>query len=177
MPGGLLSPAADPTDQLPWGVFLVGLLLAIVAEIAAFVVVAERIGFLWAFGLLIVVSALGPFVVGRVGLGILAHTRDRLERGEVPTREVLDGLVVLIGGVLICVPGFIGDAFGLLLMIGPVRHLVIRLSGRRLARRVQMPRRGRWQVVDIGSQPKRDDFPPLPESRQGLPGPEDPTGS
>ncbi|MHB8220877.1 MAG: FxsA family protein [Acidimicrobiales bacterium] len=139
-----------------------GVLFAIAAEIVAFVVVAGQVGFLPALVLLIAVSAFGPFVVRRVGVGILAHTRERLEQGEVPTRELFDGLVVLIGGVMICVPGFVGDALGLLLMVGPVRHLVIRLSGHRLARRVQRPGSGRWQVINVRSRPVRADLPSLP---------------
>jgi UPF0716 protein FxsA len=138
-------------------VFFVSFLIFVAAEIAAFVAVAEQIGFLWALVILIFVSALGPFIVRRVGFSVLAHTRERLVRGEVPTRELLDGLVVLIGGVLICVPGFIGDALGLLLMIGPVRHLVIRVSGHRLARRVETMRSGRWLVIDADSRSVRND--------------------
>jgi len=134
-------------------VIFIGVLLLIAAEIVAFVVVAGQIGFVLALVILIVVSALGPFVVRRVGIGILAHTRERLAQGEVPTRELLDGLVVLIGGVMICVPGFIGDALGLLLMVGPVRHLVIRLSGHRIARRVQSAGTGRWQVINLSARP------------------------
>lgn len=140
--------------------FFLGLLLLLAAEIASFVIVAEQIGFLWALLILIGVSALGPFVVRRVGVGVLAHTQERLARGEVPTRELLDGLVILIGGVMICLPGFIGDALGLLLMIGPVRRLVIRAGGRRLARRVRTMRTDRWRVIDVGSRSRRNEPPP-----------------
>jgi UPF0716 protein FxsA len=149
-------------------VIFLGVLVFIAAEIVAFVAVVHQVGFLWALGLLIVVSALGPFVVRRVGLGVLAHTQERLGRGEMPTRELLDGLVILIGGVMICVPGFIGDALGLLLMIGPVRHLAIRAAGHRLARRVQTVRTDRWRVVSAGSRPAHDEPPPVPD-RPGLP--------
>jgi UPF0716 protein FxsA len=148
-------------------VLFLGVLLFIAAEIVAFVAVAHQIGFLWALALLIVVSALGPLIVRRVGLGVLARTQERLWRGEMPTRDLLGGLVVLIGGVMICVPGFIGDATGLLLMIGPVRHLVIRAAGHRLARRVQTIPTGRWGVVDVGSRPGRDEPPPAP-GRPGI---------
>lgn len=120
------------------------LLLGLVAEVAAFIAVAEHIGLLWAFLLLFGVSLLGPFVVRRVGIGVLSHTQQRLARGELPTQELLDGLVVLMGGVLLCVPGFVGDAVGLALMVSPLRHLVIRLSGRHLARRVERVNLGRW---------------------------------
>jgi UPF0716 protein FxsA len=111
-------------------------LVWIAAEIAAFVEVAERIGILPAVVLVLVVSASGPFLVRRAGLGVLAHARERLARGESPNRELLDGVVLLLGGFLVCVPGFISDVVGLLLLIGPVRHLVIRAAGRHLARRV-----------------------------------------
>lgn len=135
---------------------LLAVVVFVAAEVAAFVAVAEHIGFLWALGLLIVVSALGPFVVARAGLGVLAHTRERLQRGETPTRELLDGVVVLIAGVFVCVPGFIGDAVGLLLLIGPVRHGVIRVTGHRLAHRVRSGTGGRWRVVvDARSRSRR----------------------
>jgi UPF0716 protein FxsA len=157
-------------------VFLLGLLVFVCAEIAAFVVVAERIGFLWALAILIVVSALGPFIVRRVGVGVLSHTQRRLARGEVPTRELLDGLVVLLGGAMICVPGFITDAFGLLLMIAPIRRLVIGVAGHRLARRAQTFRVRSWGVPDGGFRVARDDSPP-PLGRPELPlGPGDDTG-
>ena len=153
--------------------FFVGVLLVIAAEVAAFWVVAGQIGFLWALLLLIMVSALGPLIVRRVGFGVLAHTRERLERGGVPTLELFDGLIVLIGGVLIFVPGFIGDALGLLLMIGSVRHLVIRLFSARLARRLQRARTSSWQVINVRARPKRDDRPPLSGPADRPPGPED----
>jgi len=146
-------------------VFLLGLLLFVCVELGSFVLVAQQIGFLEAFVILIVVSALGPFIVRRVGVGVLAHTQERLARGEVPTRELLDGLVVLLGGVMICVPGFVSDAFGLLLMIGPVRHLVIRATGRRLARRVPTIRIGHrgtpaWRPWAPGDYPTALPGPP-----------------
>ena len=143
-------------------------LVFIAAEIVAFVVVAHQIGFLWSLALLIVVSALGPFVVRQVGLGVLAHTQERLRRAELPTRELLDGVVILIGGVMICVPGFIGDALGLVLMVGPVRHLIIRIAGHRLARRVQTVHTGRWRVVNVGARPADAGRPPAAH-RRGLP--------
>jgi UPF0716 protein FxsA len=138
-------------------VFFISVLLIVAAEIAAFMLVVEHVGFLRALLILILVSALGPFVVRRVESGVLAHTRERLALGEVPTRELLDGLVVLIGGAMICVPGFIGDAVGFLLMIGPVRHVVIRAFGHQLARRVQKMPPGRWGFIDARSTPVRND--------------------
>ena len=145
--------------------FLFGVLAFLVAEIAAFVAVGEQIGFGWAVLILFGVSAIGPFVIRRVGMGVIARTQERLASGDVPTRELLDGVVVLAGGLMIVVPGFISDALGLLLMIGPVRHGLIRGAGHRVARRVQTMRTGPWTVVDIRSRaaPERGSAP-LPTS-------------
>ena len=48
----------------------------------------------------------------RSGRGGVEHARQRIQRGEAPDREGLDGVVLLLGGVLVCVPGFIGDFLG-----------------------------------------------------------------
>jgi UPF0716 protein FxsA len=117
-------------------VVLLAMLVFMAAEIAAFVLVAEHIGLVLAIIVLLAVSACGPLFVRRAGTGVIEHARARIQQGETPDREVLDGVVVLLGGVLICVPGFIGDALGLLLLLAPVRHFVIRMAGRHLARRV-----------------------------------------
>jgi UPF0716 protein FxsA len=138
-------------------VFVLGACLFFLAEIVAFVAVAHLVGFGWAVLLLIGVSALGPLLIKRVGLGVLGRTQERLAQGDLPTRELLDGVVVLAGGVLVCVPGFISDALGLLLLIGPVRHLLIRLGGRRLALRVETmgPRSG--SAIDARAWPASGD--------------------
>jgi UPF0716 protein FxsA len=154
--------------------FFVGSLVLLVAEIAAFVAVGEHIGFGWAVLILLGVSAFGPFVVRRVGVGVLLRTQRRLAGGELPTKELLDGVVVLLGGVLICVPGFITDAVGLLLMLAPVRLLFIRSTGRRVARRVETMSPSRWRVINVaartddGGSPTRPGTGP-PELREAEP--------
>ena len=138
---------------------LAGLLL-LVAELAVVVEVARQIGVLTAVVLLVAVSALGPWLVRRVGFGVWRRAAERLDAGELPGREAVDGLLLLAAGVLICVPGFITDAVGILLLAPPVRALLRGVAGRRLARRVRTfagPGAGPWPpgagsgVVDAAS--------------------------
>ncbi len=96
---------------------------------------------------------------GGPGLGILAHTRDRLAGGELPTREVLDGVLVLAGGVMICLPGFISAAHGQLQMEVPVRDLTVRAGGYWLGRRVTTLGPAPWTVTDVESYPSTRDTP------------------
>ncbi len=157
-----------PPSEYPvaCSVFFLGLLLWIGAEIMAFVLVADKIGFLWALATLLLVSALGPMIIRRVGLGVLRNVQVRLARGELPTEELLGGVMVLLAGILICVPGFVGDALGLFLMIRPVRQLVIRTFGFALTRRVQRMGTTRTRVIQVRGTPVHPD----PASPTGVSG-------
>lgn len=149
-------------------VFLFGALALFIAEVAAFVAVGMHIGFGWAVLLLLGVSVLGPLMIRRVGIGVLTRTQHRLAVGEMPTRELLDGVVVLFGGALICLPGFITDAIGLLLMVGPVRRLFIRATGRHVARRLQAMSPSRWRVINVSPDTHRQPWDPAQGPREVL---------
>src|ERR1700733_14027387 len=56
--------------------------------------------------------------------------------GRAPGREVLGGALVLVGGLLLIIPGFISDVFGLIALLPPTRALLRRLLARNLQSRV-----------------------------------------
>ena len=84
-------------------------------------------------GLLLLFSIVGAWLARHEGFVVIQRVRQRLDRGEVPGRELIDGLLVLSGGVLLIVPGFVTDAFGLLLLFPPTRVLARHFLQRRFA--------------------------------------------
>jgi UPF0716 protein FxsA len=72
------------------------------------------------------------------GRRVWSRFRQTVERGGIPHREVIDGVLVVFGGALLITPGFISDVFGILLLLPPTRALFRGLFVRRLARRVQI---------------------------------------
>ena len=126
------------------GVFLL-LLLALLCvpllELYVIIQVAGGMGTGQTIGLLIVVSVLGAWMVRRSGLGVLNQIQNRLNRGELPARELVDGLLILFAGALMLTPGFITDAVGLLLLFLPTRVVVRSLLMRHFAKRVTV---GGW---------------------------------
>ena len=151
---------------------LVGLIVVIAAELVVLVEVARAIGVLAAVLLLILVSASGPWLVRRAGLGVWRRTRDRVRAGQPPGAEALDGATLLLGGVLVCVPGFITDVIGLALLLAPVRALARRLVLRHFTRRVGglggrpgwRGRGSRGEVITTDAHPA-DPGPPLEPPR------------
>ena len=119
-------------------VLLLVLLGIPVAEIFFIIRVARDLGVLQTIGLLVAVSVIGAWLVRRSGLGVLRQIQERLARGEIPGKELVDGLLILVGGVLMLTPGFLTDAVGLLLLIPPTRLALRALLVRRYSKRLRV---------------------------------------
>jgi UPF0716 protein FxsA len=118
----------------PVATLTVVLLLAVpVLELWVFVQVAVAVGFWWALLALVGLSVGGAWLVKREGLAVWARLRDRVARGETPERELADGAVLLVAGLLLLFPGFVTGLLGLLLLLPPVRALVRPMLLRRVA--------------------------------------------
>jgi len=65
----------------------------------------------------------------------MLRVRVEMDAGRTPQTSFLEGLLLFIGGILLILPGLIGDTVGLLLLIPFVRHLAApRLSAYLTAR-------------------------------------------
>ncbi|MFI5054194.1 MAG: FxsA family protein [Acidimicrobiia bacterium] len=106
-------------------------------EIAVFLQVAHWIGVLDTLGLMLVISLGGAWIVKRQGVGTVARMRAELDAGRIPAGPLVDAALLMTAGVLLLVPGFITDGFGLLLLLPPVRALVKVWLGHRFALRVR----------------------------------------
>lgn len=73
--------------------------------------------------IVIATALLGALMVRSQGFHILADIREELEQGVIPGERLFDGLCVLIGGLLLMVPGLITDLGGFLLLIPFTRQL------------------------------------------------------
>jgi UPF0716 protein FxsA len=103
-----------------WFVLLV---LWPLAELFVIVKISEAIGFLFMLLLLIVSWPVGTWIIRHEGRAAWRRLREALAAGRTPTHEALDGAMVLFGGLLLMVPGFITDAIGLVILLPPTRAL------------------------------------------------------
>jgi len=109
-------------------------------ELFVILKVGHAIGALNTIGLLILVSAVGAWLVKREGLAALRRAQGRIQDGGVPTKELIDGVLILFAGALLLTPGFLTDVAGVLLLLPPVRAALRATTARQLRRRVS--RRG-----------------------------------
>jgi UPF0716 protein FxsA len=137
---------------------LIFLLLPLV-EIAGFVVVGRQIGVLWTIALVIAAALAGAALLRHQGLGVMNRIRAEMEAGRDPGREMAHGAMIVLAAVLLLIPGFVTDIFGLLLFIPPVRELAWRFLRRRVDLRTEFfsaggvrNGRGRGRTIDLGEE-------------------------
>jgi UPF0716 protein FxsA len=112
----------------------VALLLTALVEITVFVLLAQAIGFGWAFLLVLVTSTAGVLLLRREGMRAWRRFRDAANAGRPPGDQVTDGVVGLGAGLLLAIPGLVTSVIGLLLAVPPGRILA-RSAARRAAER------------------------------------------
>ena len=105
-------------------------------EIYVLIQIGQVIGPWWTIALLVADSVLGTWLIRREGGRAWRALRTALQSGRMPGRELADGALILIGGTLMLSPGFVTDAFGLV-MILPftrpfARRVLTAVVGRRL---------------------------------------------
>lgn len=116
------------------------LLFLVVPFLELFVIlqVGRTIGALNTVAVLVLVSVAGAWLVKREGLGVLRRAQERVRRGAVPGRELVDGVLILFAGALLLTPGFLTDVVALLLLVPPVRAALRVAVTRRLRHRADI---------------------------------------
>lgn len=106
------------------------------AELWILIEIGKVIGSVPTILLVLGTALLGALLVRSQGFHILREIRRELAQGVLPGEKLFDGLCVLIGGLLLVVPGLITDLGGFLLLIPYTRDLFKTLLRRYLRRAV-----------------------------------------
>lgn len=128
-------------------VFLV--LVWVVIEVIVAAMVADAIGILPTLFALALCSGLGVVVAIAAGRDAFARVSDRVARSRMPGDELIEGAVVLAGGALLVVPGFVSAGVGLFVLLPIVRAGVRNVIRRRIRLRLGLRREGGGPPGDV----------------------------
>ncbi len=101
-------------------------------ELVLLIDVGSRIGTFATLALIVATGMLGAALARWQGLGVLATIRAEIDRGQMPTRAILDGVIILIAAAVLMTPGLITDAFGFLCLVPLTRRLITRSLWKRV---------------------------------------------
>lgn len=109
--------------RFPVWLLVAAFVLVPLAEIYLLIQVGQVIGPWWTILLLIAASIVGGWLVKREGGRAWEALRVALSAGRMPSRELADGALILIGGTLMLTPGFLSDIVGLVFVLPFTRPL------------------------------------------------------
>ena len=118
-------------------VAVLGFLLVPIAEIFVLIQVGQVIGPWWTVLLLIAMSVLGAWLVRREFRTTWRALQGALRTGRVPSSELADAGMVVVGGTLLLTPGFLTDIVGFAMLLPLTRPLFRRALLALVARRLQ----------------------------------------
>jgi UPF0716 protein FxsA len=111
-------------------VFPVLLLLFIcvpIIEIGLFIQVGGFLGLWPTIGLVLLTAFVGASLVRSQGLQTLLSVQQRLQQGELPAQQIVEGVMLAVAGVLLLTPGFMTDAMGMLVLLPAPRAALARV--------------------------------------------------
>jgi UPF0716 protein FxsA len=100
------------------------ILVVPLAEIYLLLQVGSFIGAVPTVVLVIFTAVLGSFLLRQQGFATFRRFQESLAKGEVPAYEIVEGPLILLGGLLLLTPGFITDIMGIVCLIPPLRKKV-----------------------------------------------------
>ena len=125
------------------GRLLLLFLLTPAVELALLIQVDKLIGFGPTIGLIIATGIAGSYLARREGLNTWERLNKRLQSGDLPGKELVDGVIILVAGALLVTPGVFTDVVGFIGLLPPTRALVRKALMRRFQSKMQ---RGSMQV-------------------------------
>ena len=110
-------------------VFFLLFLVFPLLELFVMIRVGSSIGASATLLLVLASGVLGVLCIRLAGLTTALSVRQRMAQGEVPSGEMLNGLLLVLAGGLLFLPGFISDVIGLVGLLPITRQLLIKRIG------------------------------------------------
>lgn len=119
------------------GRLLLLFLLTPAVELGLLIQVDRLIGFGPTIGLIIATGLAGSYLARREGVNTWRRLNERLNTGDLPGKELVDGVIILIAGALLVTPGVLTDVVGFMGLLPPTRALIRKVLMRRFKSKMQ----------------------------------------
>ncbi|WP_226667064.1 FxsA family protein [Metabacillus litoralis] len=93
-------------------------------EIGILIFSGNTIGAIPTILLIILTGVIGAWLAKQQGIETLRNAQQQMQYGQVPGSAIIDGLCILVGGLLLLTPGFITDTVGFLLLFPISRNKI-----------------------------------------------------
>ena len=112
----MTSPPTNPYRMLLFAL-VAGFIVLSVAEVWLLTVVGTAVGVGWTLAILLAEAVVGAVLLRHEGRKSWRALVAAYEAGRVPTGQLADAALVLAGGIMLILPGFVTDIVGLIFLL------------------------------------------------------------
>jgi UPF0716 protein FxsA len=105
-------------------IFAVLFLVIPIIEIYVLIQVGSVIGALPTIILVVATAVIGAFLLRQQGLSTFMRFQQNMATGQLPAKEMVEGVMLLVGGALLMTPGFFTDTIGFFCLIPFTRQWI-----------------------------------------------------
>lgn len=107
-----------------------------VIELALLIKIGSVIGTLNTIIIVILTAIVGAYMVKLEGMAVMYRIQENMQQGTFPAEELINGMMILMAGVLLLTPGFFTDVIGFLMVFPVSRGVIKRIAGRYIKKRM-----------------------------------------
>jgi len=93
-----------------------------IIELYVLIEAGRQIGAFPTIGMIFLTGIAGAFLARSQGFNLINRIQSDLNQGRIPAEEMMDGAMILAGGLLLLTPGFCTDLFGFCLLTPVTRQ-------------------------------------------------------
>ena len=97
-----------------------------IVEMWLLITVGGHIGAMNTIFLVMLTALVGIGLLKRQGFATLWRGQEKLQQGQVPAQEMIEGIVLAVSGALLLTPGFVTDVIGFLGLLPLTRILAVK---------------------------------------------------
>ena len=98
-------------------ILLLAFIFVPIIEISVLIQVGSFLGFWPTMALVLISAFVGASLVRSQGMQTFMSVQSRLQQGEMPTQQIVEGAMLAIAGILLLTPGFVTDTLGMVVLL------------------------------------------------------------
>jgi len=132
-------------------------LIVPIIEIYLLIEVGQVIGALWTAFLVVLTAVIGVWLLKIQGISTLMRAQNKIQTGQAPAQEMLEGVGLILAGAFLLTPGFFTDTVGFILLLPPARMWLVSKVVANLMTSAQFSQHGGLHGFhyESGSQPEK----------------------
>lgn len=121
-----------------FGKLLIAFITIPMIEMFILIKMGQALGFLHTIILIVGTGFIGAALARREGFNVWMKIQGELNRGKMPTHEMIEGVLILIAGIVLLTPGLLTDIAGLFLLIPYSRQMIRKILVKKFASKINI---------------------------------------